>query len=105
MRQKLDVLWDIPEHDSQLRHFSRYLREKGVSSSTLGDYLQRAGKYLEFCGSDQPSPEKAQEYRTHLLDCNLSRSSVNNYCFAVKNFHSMLGENVEFPFLKRTTPP
>jgi integrase/recombinase XerD len=101
MRQKLGILWDIPNHDSQLRQFSRYLRDKGVSASTLNDYLRRANRYLEFCGSDQPSPQKAQEYRDHLLDANLSRSSVNNCCFAVKNFHKMLGQDVEFPFLKR----
>jgi integrase/recombinase XerD len=102
MRQKLDLSWDIPNLDVQLRRFNRYLRDKGVRQSTLSNYLQRARKYIEFCGSDQPSPEKAQEYRNHLLDRNLSRSSVNNYCFAVKNFHRMLGQDVKFPFLKRT---
>lgn len=102
MRQKLSVSWDLPNHDVELRRFNRYLRDKGVRPTTLSDYIQRAGKYLEFCGSDQPSPEKAQEYRDHLLDRNLSRSSVNNYCFAVKNFHTMLGQDVKFPFLKRT---
>jgi integrase/recombinase XerD len=102
MRQKLCVSWDLPNHNVELRRFNRYLRDKGVRPSTLSDYLQRAGKYLEFCGSVQPSPEKAQEYRDHLLDRELSRSSVNNYCFAVKNFHRMLGQDVEFPFLKRT---
>jgi len=79
MRQKLDLSWDIPNLDVQLRRFNRYLRDKGVRQSTLSDYLQRARKYIEFCGSDLPSPEKAQEYRDHLLGRNLSRSSVNNY--------------------------
>jgi len=102
MRQKLGISWDIPNHDVQLKRFNRYLRDKGVRPSTLSDYLQRARKYLEFCGPDQPSPEKAQEYRDHLLDRELSRSSVNNYCFVVKNYHKMLGQDVEFPFLKRT---
>jgi integrase/recombinase XerD len=102
MRRKLGISWDIPNHDVQLKRFNRYLRDKGVRPSTLSDYLQRARKYLEFCGSDQPSPEKAQEYRDHLLDRELSRSSVNNYCFAVKNYHRMLGQDVKFPFLKRT---
>jgi len=102
MRQKLGISWDIPNHDVQLRQFNRYLRDKGVRPSTLHDYLQRARKYLEFCGSDQPTPEKAQEYRNILLDRKLSRSSVNNYCFAVKNFHKMLGQDIGFTFLKRS---
>jgi integrase/recombinase XerD len=102
MRQKLEISWDIPNHDVQMKRFNRYLRDKGVKPSTLSDYLQRARKHLEFCGHGQPSPEKAQEYRGHLLDRELSRSSVNNYCFAVKDFHKMLGQDVEFPFLKRS---
>src|SRR5512136_881235 len=102
MRQNLGINWETPIHNDRLRQFNRYLRDRGVRPSTLSDYLQRAEKYLEFCGSDQPTPEKAQEYRDHLLDRNLSRSSVNNYCFAVKNFHRMLGQDVKFPFLKRT---
>ena len=102
MRQKLGIAWNIPNHDVQLRQFNRYLRDKGVRPSTLNDYIQRARKYLEFCGSDQPTPEKAQEYRNILLDRKLSRSSVNNYCFAVKNFHKMLGQDIGFTFLKRS---
>jgi integrase/recombinase XerD len=102
MRQKLSVSWDIPNHDVQLRQFGRYLRDKGVRPSTLSDYIQRVGKYLEFCGSDHPSHEKANEYRDQLLERNLSRSSVNNYCFAVKNFHKMMGQDVKFQFLKRS---
>ena len=53
MRQKLGISWDIPNDDVQLKRFSRYLRDKGVRTSTLSDYLQRARMYLEFCGSDQ----------------------------------------------------
>jgi hypothetical protein len=102
MRQKLGISWDIPNHDVQLKRFNHYLRDKGVRRSTLSDYLQSARKYLEFCGHDQPSPEKAREYRDPLLDRELSRSSVNSYCFAVKNFHKMLGQDVKFPFLKRS---
>jgi hypothetical protein len=101
MRQKLGIAWNIPNHSAQLTQFNRYLRDKGARPSTLTDYVQRAGKYLEFCGSDQPSPEKAQEYRDSLLDRNLSRSSINNYCHALKNFHKMLGQEIEFAHLKR----
>jgi integrase/recombinase XerD len=102
MRQKLAIYWDVPNLNHKLKLFDRYLRNKGVRPSTLSDYLQRAEKYLEFCGSNQPSTQKAQEYRDHLLDRGLSRSSINNYCFAVRAFHKMLGEDVKFPFLKRT---
>lgn len=46
--------------------------------------------------------EMAQEYRDSLMDRNLSRSSVNNYCFAIRNYHRMMNQEIDFPFLKRS---
>ena len=102
MRQKLQIDWIHPDNDAKLRRFKRYLKDKGVRQSTLDDYLLRIERYLRFCGNEQPSPETAQQYRDSLMDRNLSRSSVNNCCFAIKNYHKMLGQDVKFPFLKRT---
>jgi len=102
MRQKLQIDWNLPDNDAKLRRFKRYLKDKGVRQSTLDDYLLRIERYLRFCGNEQPSPETAQQYRDFLMDRNLSRSSVNNCCFAIKNYHKMLGQEVKFPFLKRT---
>jgi len=102
MRQKLEIVWDLPDNGTRLQRFRRYLRDKGVRQTTLDDYLKRAERYLRFCSHEQPSPETAQKYRDYLMDKNLSRSSVNNYCFAIKNYHKMLGQEVTFPFLKRT---
>lgn len=34
------------------------------------------------------------------MDNALSRSSINNYCFAIRQFHRMLGLDFEFTFLK-----
>ncbi len=102
MRQKLQINWDLPDNDSKLRRFKRYLMDKGVRQSTLDDYLARVESYLKFCGDEQPSPETAQNYRDSLMDRNLSRSSINNNCFAIRHYHKMLGQDVKFPFLKRT---
>jgi integrase/recombinase XerD len=77
------------------------LRDKGARRSTIDDYLFRVEKYLEFCGDEEPSLELAQRYRDHLLDRNLSNSSVSNYSYAIKNFHKMLGQDIKFPHLKR----
>jgi len=98
----LQIDWNLPDNDAKLRRFKRYLKDKGVRQSTLDDYLLRIERYLRFCGNEQPSPETAQQYRDSLMDRNLSRSSVNNCCFAIKNYHKMLGQDVKFPFLKRT---
>ncbi len=101
MRQKLKVTWNTTNNDEKLRKFRRYLKDKGTRQSTIEDYVLRAGRYLTFCGSEEPSPKLAQSYRDHLLDKDLSNSSVANYSYAVKSFHKMLGQDIKFPFLKR----
>ena len=102
MRQKLQIAWDIPTKDTKLKQFKRYLRDQGARQSTIDDYMARVGRYIEFCGKHQPSPEMAQNFRDSLMDRELSRSTINNTCFAMKNFHKMLGQDVKFPFLKRS---
>lgn len=102
MRQKLQVSWDIPSKNTKLKQFKRYLRDQGARQSTIDDYMARVGRYIVFCGKEQPSPEMAQNFRDHLMDRELSRSTINNTCFAMRNFHKMLGQEVKFPFLKRS---
>jgi integrase/recombinase XerD len=102
MRQKLHVAWDLPERNGALHRFERYLLDRGIRQSTLNDYLDRVSSYLKFCDHNLPSPETAQGYRDTLMARGLSRSSVNNHCFAMKSYHKMLGQDIKFPFLKRT---
>jgi integrase/recombinase XerD len=100
MRRKLGVSWNIGNGD-KLRQFKRYLRDEGARQSTIEDYLARVGRYLEFCGKEQPSPKKAQEYRDNLINHDLSNSSLENYSYAIKKYHKMLGQEIKFPRLKR----
>jgi integrase/recombinase XerD len=58
------------------------------------------GRYLKFCDQKQPSQETAQNFRDQIMDNGLSRSSINNYCFAIRKFHQMPGLDFEFTFLK-----
>lgn len=102
MRQKLGISWNLPENDTRLRQFKRYLKDQGVRPSTVDDYLYRVQEYLKFCRDEQPSPEQAQNYRDTLIDRNLSNSSVNNYCYAIKSYYKMLGQDLKFPHLKRS---
>jgi len=86
MRQKLQIAWDIPAKESKLKQFKRYLRDQGARQSTIDDYMARVGRYIEFCGKQQPSPEMAQNFRDALMDKDLSRPTINNTCFTMKNF-------------------
>ena len=63
-------------------------------------YELHLSKYLEFLGTDSPCAEDFTRFRDHLHDKKLSRSTVNNYCFSIKKYHEMLGQDVSFTFIK-----
>lgn len=96
---KIDLVRDI---SPALMRFERYLRDKGFRDSTIDGYMVCAAKYLEFARTDRPVVEDATKFREALLEKNLARSTLNNYSFAIKTYHKMLGDTaVELPFLKR----
>jgi integrase len=83
-----------------LRRFRRYLMDIGLRASTIESYVFRAGKYLESARAEEPTFEDAANFREILVGRDLSISTINNYCFAIKSYHEMRGESFEFPFIK-----
>lgn len=57
-------------------------------------------KYLEFTKTETPKEEDLARFRDVLKEKRLSISTINNYCFAIKRYHEMIGQTVEFPFVK-----
>ncbi|MDD3564883.1 MAG: tyrosine-type recombinase/integrase [Methanothrix sp.] len=45
--------------------------------------------------------EDSVRFRESLLENNLSRSAINNHSFAIMNYHKMLGDPIDVPFMKR----
>jgi integrase/recombinase XerD len=104
IRQRLDVNWSIPKGQDNFRpalaQFQHYLVDNGFRESTIDSYIDRTERYLEFAKTDKPLKDTAEEFRASLHARKLSRSTINNYCSAIKNYHAMLGEQISFPFLK-----
>lgn len=100
----MDINWDreVETEDLKpaLKRYRRYLEDLGHRESTIESYVFRVGKYLEFAQTDAPSQEDFAKFREKLHDERLSRSSINNYGFAVKGYHQMRGQAVDFPFVK-----
>jgi len=84
-----------------LQRYMRYLKDNGFRDSTIESYVGQVGRYLKFAGTDRPPIESAIQFRQTLHEKRLSRSSINNYRFAIAKYHEMLGETVSLPFLKR----
>jgi integrase/recombinase XerD len=98
------VNWSIPKGQDNFRpalaQFQHYLVDNGFRESTIDSYIDRTERYLEFAKTDKPLKDTAEEFRASLHARKLSRSTINNYCSAIKNYHAMLGEQISFPFLK-----
>jgi integrase/recombinase XerD len=101
-RHKMSVSWTQDDIPSKLKRFHRYLKDQGIRPSTLESYIDRAKKYLEFCEPNDPTPELANQFRSQLIEHSLSASSINNYCFAIQNYHKMSGQPVKLLTIRRS---
>ena len=103
-KKKLAIDWTIRESidfKPTLLRYRNYLVDHGFRESSVNSYVGHVGRYLEFAKTDRPSPEMPFKFRELLQSRKLSRSSINNYCFAIKKYHELLGESVSFPYLNR----
>jgi integrase/recombinase XerD len=104
MRQQLRVDWSREIKMSDLKpalgRYQSYLSKLGFSDQTIESYVFRAGKYLEFVKTDQPTTEDHSRFRDYLQEKKLARNTLNNYGSAAKRYHEMIGIPVNFHFLK-----
>ena len=103
-KKRLDVNWkrDTGKEDLKpaVKRYQRYLEDKGLRASTIPMYVLHVSKYLEFSETDTPSIEDFARFRDQLHDRKLSRSTINNYSFSMRKYHEMLGQEVNFTFIK-----
>ncbi len=104
MKNRLNVDWirktKKSDIDPALRRYKLYLLDLGFRDSTIESYVFRAGKYLEFAGTSQPTAEDHTKFREYLQTKNLARSTLNQYGFSAKKYHEMIGIPVTFNFKK-----
>ena len=87
---KQSIDWEIPAIDQVLTKFERYIRSLGFSESNVIDYMGRARRYLAACDSSETTEADAFAFRDDLIDRCLSKRSINNYLFVIKNYHRMV---------------
>jgi hypothetical protein len=89
MRKQITVDWSretkISALGPALREYERYLVNLGFRETTIVMYVLRAGKYLDFAKTDQPSPSNFVKFHEVLQDKRLSRSTLNLYGFPLRN--------------------
>ncbi|MEM0498794.1 MAG: tyrosine-type recombinase/integrase, partial [Methanothrix sp.] len=103
-RKRLDVSWkrEVQTEDFKpaLKRYTRYLEESGLRESTISSYVVRVGKFLEFARTDEPDADDFAAFQETLHEKRLSRSSINNYCFAIQRYYEMRGKAVSFKFIR-----
>ena len=102
--QMVDIDWSIPKltnFDHVLKRFKYYLNGQGHSESTIENYIGNIKRYLAFSGTDRPSLQDWEHFRNHLHDMRLARSTLNQYAYAARAYHAMLGEDLH---VKRLEP-
>jgi len=95
--------WHIKPEDtkaSALRKFQRYLEDQGIRETTIETYSIYIKRLLNFANTDNPTRKDVEEFRASLFDRNLSRSTINNHCYAITRYYAMLGEELKLPRLK-----
>lgn len=103
-KKRLDICWERQAGNEDfkpaLKRYDRYLEENGIREATRSSYVFRVGKFLEFAGDDTPQEGEFTRFKDILHEKKLSRSSINNYCFAIKRYYEMQGKSINFNFVR-----
>jgi integrase/recombinase XerD len=97
MPKKLAVNWrkaGSTNFDNAIQRYRRYLEDQGLRDSTVEEYAGNAGRYLQFVRTGRPSTEDYERFRESLHEWRLSRSTINQYNYAIKAYHKMFGEDI-----------
>ena len=103
-RKRLNINWKknlkTEDFHPALKRHKYYLENNGFRKATIESYVGYIKRYLKFIGLDKPDVSDFSAFRGSLYEKGLSRSSINNYCFAIKRYHEMMGKSIEFTVLK-----
>ena len=86
--------WNISKQtdfELPLRKYRLFLLENGLRESTIIGYGGNLLRYLKFCETDKPSVEHWERFRETQFDRNLKRSTLNQYTYAIRAYHEMIG--------------
>jgi integrase/recombinase XerD len=89
------------DFEPSLKRFRRYLEDQGRREATIEGYMGNVKRYLKFAETDRPIPQDVERFRDTLAEKKVSRSTKNQYNYAIRAYHAMFGERV---VVKRLEP-
>lgn len=101
---RLNVDWSLntsSDFEMVLKRFEHELEDKGLRRSTIDGYVGNAKRYLRFARGERPTPQEATNFLKLLRNSGASRSTLNQYGYAMRAYHEMYGEHMDY---KRLNP-
>jgi integrase/recombinase XerD len=83
-----------------LAKFRFYLQEKGFRDATIEGYVGNVSRYLKFVQTEDPSEDDFIKFRESLHSWKMSRSTLNQYGYAIKAYHEMIGRELKYTRIK-----
>ncbi len=103
-KKRLALDWSIKAHIEDFKQtlirYRKYLTDNGFRNSIIDSYVGHVGRFLKFAQSERPRVSTANAFREQLISKNLSRSSLNNYAFAIKCYYRMMIQITRLNILK-----
>lgn len=78
-----------------LSKYRLYLLEKGIRETTILSYEGNLKRYLKFVQTEYPSEEDYIKFRESLHSWKKARSTLNQYGYAIKAYHEMIGRPIK----------
>lgn len=106
MQRITDTNWSIKvttDFEPSLNRFRRYLEDQGRRETTIEGYLGNVNRYLKFAKTDRPLDHDLERFRNSLAEKKTSRSTKNQYNYAIKAYHAMLGKRSKLNAWSLTT--
>ena len=82
------------EHNRDHR-FRRHLEDQGRREATIEGYLGNVNRHLKFARTDRSFGQDLERFRDILAERKVTRSTKNQYNYAIKAYYAMLGEKIE----------
>ena len=89
--------WKISKQtdfEQPLIKYRCYLQEQGLRESTIIGYEGNHLRYLKFCETDKPSVKDWERFRDTLFGQKLKRCALNQYAYAAKAYHEVIGKPI-----------
>jgi hypothetical protein len=94
-RKRLNVDWGqvegVLDLNPYLKRYESHLIDIGLRNSTVESYVWLVRSYLKYSKTNRPTTTDFADFRETLHKKNLSRSTINNYSFAIKKYHKISG--------------